>query len=193
MKHTYFPVRLWFAAGLLLSFLAFLVIWWGLAGRVFITDSEGLQDAANSVMNSIHTGDWATLTQLVAGNTALSPETGGEGSSEKLIWDSYCSSLQWTCADALTVHGPYVSLKVTVACLDIPGITESMAERMKSTPATVSETQTQILKNAAEQILNTDAPRKEQEITLTFFREQKQWKLVPDRGLQALLSGFTAS
>ena len=183
--------RLWLSAGLMLSLLALLVVFRGLSGTVAVTDPEELPKAADAVLSSIHTGDWATLSQLVSGSPMLSPETGAADSAEAVIWAAYCGGLQWTCADDFTVQGPCVALRVTVNCLDIPGVTAAMAESMKSAAPTGSETQTQILKLAAEQILDSNAPRKEQEITLNFLREKGQWKLVPDRALQALLSGFT--
>lgn len=180
----------WLILGMLLSLAVLLVVYTGLSGQVFIKDSEEIPAAAYAVMNSIRSGDWQALDEMIAGSSGIAPETGEENSVEQMIWKAYQNSLQWTCADNCHPDGRYVTLDISVTCLDIHGVTDAIAEILEE--SAVGENQRQLLlHNAAEQVLKSDPPVKTSQITLSFLREQRQWKLIPDRALQTLLSGFT--
>lgn len=179
----------WLTAGILLSLLIILLVLHGLTGQVYITDSEGIRESADTILNTIRTGDWQTLNSRIVGNPGIFPETGEDGSVENLIWKAYQNSLQWTFEDCYTVDGPYITQSLTVTCLDIPGI----ANAITGLPDTGSESQQEeLLLNAAEQVLAAEPPLVTRQITLTFLREAGQWNLIPNRVLLMLLSGFTA-
>lgn len=182
---------LWSAAGLLLSLLALLTVFGGLAGRVLVENPDGIPKTADALMTCIRDGDWQTLKLLVSGNPDLEPVTGEEASAEKLIWDAYRQSLQWSCEDGYCVQEGHVVQCVSVTCLDIPTLTTQMAKILPR-PADGAAA-SQFLRTAAEQALASDAPTVHREISLTLIHENGRWKVVPDSTLLALLSGFTAS
>lgn len=188
-KHT----LLWLAAGLLCSLLALLVVWTGLSGKVWITDPEGIPEAADAVMNSIRTGDWAGLTDMVLGSPALTPPAADADSAESRIWEAYRKSLQWTCAESFGVQDSSITQKVSVTCLDIPGVTDAISKILSDSGSDGFDTasQTELLRRAATQVLESQVPMLRREITLTFQREQGRWMLVPNHALLTLLSGFT--
>lgn len=180
----------WLAAGILLSLLIFLVVSGGLSGKVWIADSAGIPEAADSVMHSIRNGDWKNLSAMIAGNPGIAPVTGEQASAESMIWKAYQDSLQWTCADTYDLDGARVTQNIAVSCLDIRAVTDSMTEILAES-APDETNRIELLREAARQVLESDPPAATHQITLTFLREAGQWKLIPDRTLQMLLSGFT--
>lgn len=140
-------------------------------------------------MGCIQAGDWASLQQLVSGNPDLAPETGEEGSAENLIWNAYRQSLCWVCEEGYDIQDGRVTQQITVTCLDISGVTRAMVPLL---PESADSAQREdALAAAAQQVLNTQAPIQQREITLSFRRENGRWQAVPDSALLALLSGFT--
>lgn len=188
-KHTY----LWLAAALLFSLLTFIVIGRGLSGKIIVKDSDGIPEAAEIVLESLSAGDWTTLSQKVSGEPVLMPLTGSEGSAEEMIYQAYQNSLRWSCREGFTLQDSCVIQHITVTCLDIPGTAKAMAAILAETTADSADPEEReaILYAAAEQVLANDPPVAQYELALTFLREEKQWRVVPNNSFQALLSGFT--
>ena len=182
---------LWLMAGLLCAILLSLVVLTGLCGQIMITDRDGIQKAADSVMHYIRSGNWEALEKIVLGSPSLRPLTGEADSAEALIWDAYRDSLNWTYRDRFEVDQSCISQKITVSCLDIPKVTSDMAAVLQTTSKADPAQQAAALQASAQKVLETNAQLTECEITLTFRREKGQWLLVPNGALQALLSGFT--
>lgn len=183
---------LWFSAGLVFSFLTLLVIGTGLSGKVWITGPEEIPDAVDAVMTSIQTGDWVRLEEMVSGNPELTPKVGAEDSAEKMIWDAYRDSLQWSCEEPFRIHGSLITQKVSITCMDIPSITDAISTMLSSADSTGFDaaTQTEFLHTVAAHVLESELPMIRREITLTFQRNQGHWMLVPNNALLMLLSGF---
>lgn len=183
---------LWFSAGLVFSFLTLLVIGTGLSGKVWITGPEEIPDAVDAVMTSIQTGDWVRLEEMVSGNPELTPKVGAEDSAEKMIWDAYRDSLQWSCEEPFRIHGSLITQKVSITCMDIPSITDAISTMLSSADSTGFDaaTQTEFLHTVAAHVLESELPMIRREITLTFQRNQGHWMLVPNNALLKLLSGF---
>ena len=183
---------LWLFAGQVFSFLALLVIWTGLSGKVWIIDPEGIPETADAIMDSIQAGDWAALEEMVLGNPELAPNVGVQGSAERMIWDAYRNSLQWSCEDPFRIQGSLISQKVSVTCLDIPSVTDTISKTLSSPDSTGIEaaTQTVLLHTVAAHVLESELPMIRREITLTFQRGMGRWMLVPNNALLMLLSGL---
>ena len=183
---------LWFSAGLVFSFLTLLVVGTGLSGKVWITGPEEIPDAVDAVMTSIQTGDWVRLEEMISGNPELTPKVGAADSAEKMIWDAYRDSLQWSCEEPFRIHGSLITQKVSVTCMDIPGITDAISTMLSSSDSTGFDaaTQTEFLHTVAAHVLESELPMICREITLTFQRNQGHWMLVPNNALLKLLSGF---
>lgn len=183
---------LWFSAGLVFSFLTLLVIGTGLSGKVWITGPEEIPDAVDAVMTSIQTGDWVRLEEMVSGNPELTPKVGAADSAEKMIWDAYRDSLQWSCEEPFRIHGSLITPKVSITCMDIPSITDAISTMLSSADSTGFDaaTQTEFLHTVAAHVLESELPMIRREITLTFQRNQGHWMLVPNNALLKLLSGF---
>ena len=183
---------LWLFAGLVFSLLTLLVIWTGLSGKVWITDPEGIPEAADAIMDSIQAGDWAALEEMVLGNPELAPNVGVQGSAEIMIWDAYRNSLQWSCEEPFRIHGSLITQKVSITCMDIPSITDAISTMLSLADSTGFDaaTQTEFLHTVAAHVLESELPMIRREITLTFQRNQGHWMLVPNNALLKLLSGF---
>ncbi len=187
MKQTIF----WLISGLICSLMVFLVVLSGLFGNTWITDPEGIPQTADTILLNIRNGNWEALQEMVVGSPDLNPDSGEEGSVEKLIYDAYLQSLDWTCQNTYGIQGARVTQTVSLTCLDIVGVTEALAEILKELPAEADpENQEQALHSAAKQLLEASAPVKQHTVTLMFQREQKQWRVIPDTGFLSLLSGF---
>ena len=183
---------LWLFAGLVFSLLTLLVIWTGFSGKVWITGPEEIPDAVDAVMTSIQTGDWVRLEEMVSGNPELTPKVGAADSAEKMIWDAYRDSLQWSCEEPFRIHGSLITQKVSITCMDIPSITDAISTMLSSADSTGFDaaTQTEFLHTVAAHVLESELPMIRREITLTFQRNQGHWMLVPNNALLKLLSGF---
>ena len=183
---------LWFSAGLVFSFLTLLVIGTGLSGKVWITGPEEIPDAVDAVMTSIQTGDWVRLEEMISGNPELTPKVGAADSAEKMIWDAYRNSLQWSCEEPFRIHSSLITQKVSITCMDIPSITDAISTMLSSADSTGFDaaTQTEFLHTVAAHVLESELPMIRREITLTFQRNQGHWMLVPNNALLMLLSGF---
>ena len=180
---------LWLTGGIVFSLLVLLTVSGGLAGNVTVTEPESIQEAVDTAMSSLRDGDWNTLEDMVSNAVGLTPVTGKPGSPEAMIYDTFRSSLQWSCEDTFTVKDHCIVQEVNVTCLDIQGITQSIAAVLKDS---ANETVTQqLLQSATRQVLETDLPLIQRTIPLAFRREQNRWMLIPDHSLQVLISGFT--
>lgn len=186
MTHAKYPTLFWLMAGTLCSIVLLVMVFSGLSGKVLVTDAEEIPAAADGILDAVHKGDWEILSSMVSGEMWLTPDTGAENSPENLLYEAYRKSLQWTVCHGFEIQGRYVSQKVTVTCLDISAVTHAMAENLDR----ASADDPKLVSSAAEQILKSDPPYMQREITLHFLREKQQWRAVPDSALLALLSGF---
>ena len=184
---------LWFTAGLLFSLLALMLVWSGLAGSIMVAEPEEVPKAADAVLQCIQSGDWSRLESMVYGHPPLSPETGEPESAEEAIWKAYQESLDWTIQEDFQVKNAFITQKISITCLDIPGIAAEIIQLLSDTNINISESENrdQILRAAVNHILESEPPRAEHSITLTFLREEGRWMALPDSALQTLLSGFT--
>ena len=194
MKQSKTVAKIWLLTGFLCSALVLLVVCTGLAGKTIVADPAGIPETANEVMDCIRYSNWEALSEMAYGCPSLVPATEEANSAQERIWKAYQESLQWTCPDDFALQDAYVTQKILVQCLDIHAVTGAMAEILSRSQASSaeSEKQEQLLYSAAEQVLLEEMPVTEREITLTFLRENGRWLVIPDRELQALLSGFTA-
>lgn len=194
MKRAKITTFLWFSLGIFFALLVLLVVRSGLAGNVLVVDPEGIPEAADAVLNCIHTGNWQELEELVSGKPSLTPFTGEADSAEAILYDAFRESLQWTCEEAYRIQGSLVTQAMTVTCLDIRGVTDAMAVILAESNAfeATGQEQARLLQAAAKQVLETQTPITQSSITLTFRREQERWMLVPNNAFKTLLSGFTA-
>ena len=194
MRQTKKHALLWLAAGILFSLLVFAVVVTGLSGKVFVTDPEGIPEAADLVMECIRSDDRERLADAVDGHPVLTSAAANADSAEAVIWEAYRKSLQWSHPEDFRIRNDHVTLRIAVTCLDIRAVTDAMMGPLKTAGADAAdpELRAQLLRAAAQQVLDTRMPVTEQEITLTFLRKEGRWLVVPDRAFQALLSGFTA-
>lgn len=176
----------WLLGALICTLLVLIIVFSGISGKVRVTDPEGIREAAENLLEAVRTGDWESLNDVVAGDPIPAPAMGAPDSAERLIFEAYQNSLQWSIQEDYQIQGPYVTQKVNVSCLDIVQVTSDMAEILKNTESSDPA----FLRSAAETVLNSASPLLQRDITLTFRREAHQWRAVPNSALQTLLSGF---
>lgn len=178
------------AAGILFCILVLVVVDSGLSGSTIITDPQGVPETAEKVMQCIRQGEWDSLSALTYGAPIPVPAVGADGTTEKYIWDAYQQSLQWSVGEELQVSGPCVSVNVALAYLDIQNVSEEMAQIMLETSE--NNQQEQLLDHAVRQVLGMQPVSAKRDISLTFVREENQWKVVPNKALLEVFSGFTS-
>lgn len=175
----------WLLGTLICSVLVLLLVCSGLSGKVIVINPEDIHEATEKLLQTVRAGDWAALDDVVAGDSISAPEIGEPDSAERLIFESFQDSLQWNIQEDYQIQGPYVTKKVTVSCLDIVQVTREISEILEDIGTDPAN-----LHSAAETVLNSAPPLLQRDITLTFRREDHQWRAVPNSALQALLSGF---
>ena len=180
----------WMIPGLVLSLLVFLVVFTGLKGNVTVTDPEGIYRSAEKLLQSIQSGDWEMLNNITEDHPGIQPQTGAEGTAERLIWNAYQESLQWSFADGFEIDGPQITLDATVSCLDISGFTRNLSGILAE--STDEDQREAALSSAVLDSLEGELPTVQRTIQLRFVRREGQWQIVPNQALLALLSGFTA-
>lgn len=176
--------------GLVLSLLVFLVVFTGLKGNVTVTDPEGIYRSAEKLLQSVQSGDWEMLNNITEDHPGVQPHTGAEGTAERLIWNAYQESLQWSFADGFEIDGPQITLDVSVTCLDISGFTRNLTGILAE--STDEDQREAALSSAVLDSLEGELPTVQRTIQLRFVRREGQWQIVPNQALLALLSGFTA-
>ena len=174
----------WLILGLIFSLLVVVTVFTGLSGKVYIADPEGIHETAETLLQAVRTGDWEILDETILGQPSLVPATGEAESAQRILYEAYQNSLQWTIPYEFQIQGPYAILKITISCLDIMQVTREMAGIPKDNSSAVD------LQSAVETVLNTRPQTVQHELTLTFRREDHQWRVVPNSALQTLLSGF---
>lgn len=174
-----------------MSLLSLLVVCGGLWGKVIVIDPEGIPQTTELVMTCIRTGDWEALKLLVSGNPDVEPVTGEEDSAEKLIWMAFQDSLQWSCEEPFAVRGAYIVQRVTVNCLDISKLAGKISQSLQESKIECKESEH--MRSVVDQVLKSDLPTVQREITLTYIRQNGRWQVIPDGALLYLLSGLTVS
>lgn len=192
MMHAKKHTLLWLAGGLIFSLLAFWIVISGLSGNVTVTDPDFIRNTADSVMTNLQSGNWNSLSKAIVGCPSLEPAIGEEDSPEQIIYGAYLKSLEWSFPEAFQIQGMQVTQRISVTHLDILRLTDTLSQILSEETALGPEDQTQILCSAVEQLLASDPPYTQQELTLTFLWENHQWRLLPDSAFLALLSGFVS-
>lgn len=192
MTHPKKQTIRWFVCGLFFSLMVMLIVVSGLYGKTWVADPEGIPETAEAILHNLRSGNWDSLQELVAGNPNISPDCGDDSSVERLIYQAYLESLDWTCQQECYVQDACVIQTITVKCLDIHRLTKAMADYLNVLPedTILPENQGQLLYFAAEQLLEADMPVKQYSITLTFLREENRWRVIPNHAFLTLLSGF---
>lgn len=192
MMHAKKHALLWLAGGLIFSLLAFWIVISGLSGNVMVTDPDLIRNTTDSVMTNLQSGNWSSLSKATVGCPSLAPAIGEEDSPEQIIYGAYLNSLEWTFPEAFHIQGTQVTQRISVTHLDILQLTDTLSQILSEETASGPEDQMQILCSAVEQLLASDPPYTQQELTLTFLWENHQWCLLPDSAFLALLSGFVS-
>jgi len=201
----------WAAVGAVLSLCALIAVVYGLNSEPrFQADPSKVVTAAEEVLNCARTGDWESLGKILYGDPSLGEAPNRDSSVQNMIWYSYLESLQYSISESPNVTEAGVSLNVTINCLDISAVMDSLKETAPATMARkASQTDdesliydeshnyrdtfvTEVLRDATAQILQAEPQTTEREVTLQFVRSDGQWQAVPNDELLGLLTGFVS-
>lgn len=211
MKRRILTAPAWMAMGLLISLLVLAVLTVGLKQPPrLLVDDAALRAHAQELMESLRSGDYKAVSQLLSGAPDLGqpprPDT-----PEGQIWQAYLGSIRYECAQHCGCTGSQVTLEMTLQCLDISSVTEALQETGRALlEARANQIHdeslvydgdhnylesflTPILMDATAQTLEEHGCPMERQLTLIFTQQDGTWKIVPTQELQQLLSGYVCN
>lgn len=162
---------------------------------------------ADEMMTKICAGDYPGASGLMYGQPSLGAAPEGGSLAVELLWTAYLDSLEYDISEKCYVVETGVAVDVTVRMLDIPAVIRSMewfAQDLLGKRVAAAEDMSEIydednnfrqevmdkiLRDAAVQALADNPAHKEQVITLHLIHDQGKWWVMPDAGLQNILSG----
>lgn len=202
-------ILIWAAVALTAAALAAVVILTGLfQGPAVQVSHEAVQNSAQSMMDTLKSGDREALSARLYGNPKLDSLPEDASPAERLIWQAYLNSLDYYLGEAFNITGDGVELEMTLYCLDIPALVDSMkaslpafvaqkAEELEDDSVLYDENNNlrpefleQLLLNAAQSALADQPQIQAQELMLECRRLNGQWLVVPTEAVQSMLSGF---
>ncbi len=204
-------VLCWASAGAVLSLCVLITVFCGLKSHPrFLASPSKVMNAAEEVLNCARAGDLGSLSKLLYGEPSLGNVQSRDSSAQSMIWYAYLESIQYSVSETIDATDTGVSLSVTVTCLDISTVIESLKD---AAPALMAHKASQIddesiiydeshnyreafvaevLQDATEQILQKQPQTAEHEVTLQLVRSDEDWQVVPTDELLQLLTGFVS-
>ena len=211
MKRRTLTALAWMAAGILFSLSVFAVLIFGLKQPPrLLVDDAAVRSAAQNLMECVRSGDYEGAGQLLSGSPDLGqpprPDT-----PEGLLWQAYTGSIRYEYAPHCGCTGSQVTLEMTLQCLDISSVTDSLQQTaqalLEQRASQIHDESlvydgdhnylesflTPILMDAAAQALEEHGKPMERKLELVFTRQDGTWKIVPTQELQQLLSGYVCN
>lgn len=201
----------WSIAGLLVCLCTLAVVIWGThSSPVVLVDPHAIEDAADSVMAAAVSGDYGTLEGLLYGVPQLGQAPAADDSAEGMLWQAYLDSIEYRFPGSCYSLDSQLALDVSITCLDISAVTETLQE---TAPGIMAEMASQIteesevydkghnyldsfladvMKAAAAKALAQDMPVAEHTLTLRLVRSGGGWQVVPTEALLQFLSGYVS-
>lgn len=209
MEKTTKWVICWIAAAALLALGVLGVLVYGLNHNPqLLADPEPIRSAAVQVLDTIHSGEFGQLRELLSGSPKLGTFPEKDNTPQSMLWYAYLDSLTYEVSREPVLSDSGAEITAAITCLDIraamdklPQAAQTLLEAKAQDTFEESEIYdenhnlredltAQLLQQAAADLL-ADAPQTmEQEITLQLVRANGQWQVTPGDALTKLLSGF---
>lgn len=180
------------------------------ADPVLVRVPDAAHSCAQSVMDSLCSGDYTAAEEKLYGTPSLGLDRVPTDEVGQLIWKAYADSLQYTFDGDFYATDTGIARNVVITALDLTSVTSPLKERSQALlehRVAIAKDVSQIydenndyredfvmnvLFDAAYQSLQEDAQYKSQSIALNLVYKQGKWWVVPDAALIAAISGGTA-
>lgn len=205
-----FPL-LFALVGVLLALGALVLsIGWREAPPVLVMAPEAAEVRSEELMTALAEGDFAKAQTILYGNPDLGVDRQPKDEVGQLIWDTFCSSIDYAFTGELYATDKGLARDVAITTLDIASVTGTLKERSQvllekrvESAEDVSQIYDEknnyredfvmdVLYDAATESLQEDARYLTREITLNLVYQQGSWWVMPDGALIQVISGSTA-
>lgn len=180
------------------------------ADPILVQVPQAAQECAQSVMDSLCTGDYSQAESQLYGTPSLGLDRAPADEVGRMIWKAYTDSLEYTFDGEFYATDTGIGRNVVVTALDLTSVTSTLKQRSQALlehRVAIAQDVSQIydenneyredfvmnvLFDAAYQSLQEDAQVKSQAVALNLVYKQGKWWVVPDAALFAAISGGTA-
>lgn len=161
-----------------------------------------------SLMDALCRGDYQAAGSLMYGKPDLDAQQAPDTALGRLLWDAFTDSLSYTFPGSCYATDSGVARDVTVTYLDIPSVMEPLnarAQAILEQQLAAADAQaydengtlredfvSQIMCQAAQEVLSQGDYRTETTVTLNLFQQEGKWWILPDQALIRVISGGVA-
>lgn len=197
-----------FLLGFLMAVLTLCTVRYAMSAEPDILESPTSATAtAQQWLDAVCRGDDDTASALLHGTPGFGTAPDNASPAAKQLWQAYRSSLEYSFAGECYATDSGVAVDVTLHCLDIPALLDSLENRVqtlleqKMDSAKGSdllfdedgnlktEEAEDILSDALLLALGRQMPLQEQAVTLSLVFEQGSWWVLPEADALSILSG----
>lgn len=164
-------------------------------------------DRARDMMTAVCSGDYETASSMMYGTPNLGTCPEDSSPAVDVIWEAFLESLDYTVLGDCYATDSGVAVDVSIRYLDVPGAIEGLdiyaqallGQRIAAAEDSMEiydesnnfrqELVTEILQDAASQVLEENKKYQEQTIPLYMVFDQGEWWVVPGADLLNVLSG----
>lgn len=165
---------------------------------------------SEELMEAVAAGDYAAAANVIYGQPDLGVDREPADPAGVMIWDAFVDSISYEFKGPCYATDSGIARDAAITALDIPSVTEKLAQRAHALLTKRVETATdmaqlydeennfredlvaEVLREAVVQALAEDGQLVTQDVTLNLIYRDGQWWAVPDQALLQAISGGVA-
>ena len=196
-----------FLLGFLMAVLTLCTVRYAMSAEPEILESPTAAATASQFLDAVCRGNDDTASALLYGTPGFGTAPDNASPAAKQLWQAYRGSLEYSFAGECYATNSGVAVDVTLHCLDIPALLDSLENRVqtlleqKMDSAKGSdllfdedgnlktEEAEDILSDALLLALGRQMPLQAQAVTLSLVFEQGSWWVLPEADALSILSG----
>ena len=177
---------------------------------MLIADPQGAASAAETVMESVRQGDYASAASVMQGKPDLGVNREPEDIVGKLLWQEFIRSFSYEKKGSCYAAEDGMALNMTVTYLDFNSVVNTLGDRAgelleqqvknAEDPSLLQDGEDhyrqelvdQVLTQAAKDAIAQDAKTITEDITVHMAFEDGKWWVIPESSLIHVISGGTA-
>lgn len=180
------------------------------AETVLLTPPGEALERAETMMDAVAAGDYASAGQLMYGQPDLGADREPADKVGQLVWDSFTDSISYEFVGECYATDSGISQNVSITCLELSSVMSNLKTRVNTllneriAQATEmsqlydeennfrEDLVEEVLQQAVTAALQEDAQSVTREVTLSLAYREGQWWVVPDAALLNAISGGVA-
>jgi len=180
------------------------------AETVLLTPPGEALERAETMMDAVAAGDYASAGQLMYGQPDLGADREPADKVGQLVWDSFTNSISYEFVGECYATDSGISQNVSITCLELSSVMSNLKTRVNTllneriAQATEmsqlydeennfrEDLVEEVLQQAVTAALQEDAQSVTREVTLSLAYREGQWWVVPDAALLNAISGGVA-